>query len=512
MPYRIMQRSSGVLLPVFSLPSPGGIGCFSKEALTFIDKLAKAGQRYWQILPLGPAGGWNSPYQPLSCFAGDPVYIDPFTLAEKRLLLKSELPSEPAVYSDHVDYTAVLPQRRALLRKAYARFRPGKKYRDFCADNAWWLDDFALYMAIRKAAGNSGYQTWTTPFKRRHPGALRSFAASHSAEIDYIRWTQYEFFSEWETILDYAHKKGVEIIGDIPIYVSPDSSDCWAHPEMFQFDRHLHPKAVAGCPPDGFSPDGQLWGNPLYDWKKLEEDGFSWWKQRLRQTFKMYDLIRIDHTRGFQSYYSIPADSKTAAGGHWRKGPGTHFFTEIEKEFGPGRFIAEDLGHITPAVRKMVKESGLPGMKVLQFAFDNDPHNPYLPTNFTRHCVVYTGTHDNNTTRGWYASLDLNARKQVTAYIRSQMGSHPIQSVKAPVFGASQAAVSLTEVALHSIADLCIIPMQDHLLLGSEARVNVPGTVGGYNWSWRMAPNAFTNELVKYIGQLTSDSLRWHKY
>ena len=507
----IMNRSSGILLPVFSLPSPGGIGCFSREAHHFIDRLSEAGQKYWQILPLGPAGGWNSPYQPLSCFAGDPIYIDPYTLAAKGLLNKDELPQDPPKPSDHVDYGRVIPERETLLRKAFTRFRPGKKYKEFCADNAWWLEDYAMYMAIRKAAGNSAYQTWTIPFRRRHPDALSSFAVSHAKELDYIRWTQFEFFTEWNDILDYAHKKGVQIIGDIPIYVSADSSDCWAHPEMFQFDRHLKPKAVAGCPPDGFNPEGQHWGNPLYDWKKLEADAYSWWKQRLRQNFRMYDLIRIDHTRGFQSYYSIPADAKTAAEGHWRKGPGIHFFEEIEKEFGPGRFIAEDLGHITPAVRKMVKESGLPGMKVLQFAFDGDPHNPYLPTNFDRHCVVYTGTHDNNTTRGWYTSLGNDTKKQITAYIRAQMGCHPIQSVKAPIFGASQAAVSLTEVALHCIADLCIIPMQDHLLLGSEARVNTPGTVGSFNWSWRMVPDAFTPELAEYIGQLTSDSGRWPK-
>ena len=503
------MRASGILLPVFSLPSAYGIGCFSKAAYDFIDRLSASRQHYWQILPLGPAGGWDSPYMPLSCFAGDPVYIDPDTLYQKKLLHKKELPlkRESSEFNPYVDYNTVRAERRAMLQKAFSRFKPDADYEAFYEENAWWLKNYALYMLLREATGGASHHQWTKPYRRRDPKALEFFARIHEEEIRYICWTQYEFFIEWAQILSYAHKKNVEIIGDIPIYVSPDSTECWAEPKNFQLDKNLMPKAVAGCPPDGFAPDGQKWGNPLYNWTRMEADGFSWWKLRLRQCFKMYDLIRIDHTRGFQAYFSIPNDGP-ASEGHWRRGPGMHFFREIEKEFGSGRFIAEDLGHITPGVRRMVREAKLPGMKVLQFAFDGNPKNPYLPGNFDAHCVIYTGTHDNDTTRGWYASLDYGTRKQVTHFIRSIRRGSSRQYEKAPAYGASQAARELISVAFHSDAEICIIPMQDHLLLDTSARVNTPGTVGGRNWQWRMQPDAFSDELVSYLVNLTMKSER----
>ena len=503
------MRASGILLPVFSLPSAYGIGCFSKAAYDFIDRLSASRQHYWQILPLGPAGGWDSPYMPLSCFAGDPIYIDPDTLYQKKLLHKKELPlkREGSEFNPYVDYNTVRAERRAMLQKAFSRFKPDADYEAFYAENAWWLKNYALYMVLREASGGAGHLHWTKPYRSRDPKALEFFARTHDEQIRYILWTQYEFFSEWGRILQYAHTKNVEIIGDIPIYVSPDSTECWAEPKNFQLDKNLMPKAVAGCPPDGFAPDGQKWGNPLYNWTRMEADGFSWWKLRLRQCFKMYDLIRIDHTRGFQAYFSIPNDGP-ASEGHWRRGPGMHFFREIEKEFGSGRFIAEDLGHITPGVRRMVREAKLPGMKVLQFAFDGNPKNPYLPGNFDAHCVIYTGTHDNDTTRGWYASLDYGTRKQVTHFIRSIRRGSSRQYEKAPAYGASQAARALISVAFHSDAEICIIPMQDHLLLDTSARVNTPGTVGGRNWQWRMPPDAFSDELVSYLVNLTMKSER----
>ncbi len=503
------MRASGILLPVFSLPSPYGIGCFSKEAFEFIDRLAEARQRYWQILPLGPAGGWNSPYQPLSCFAGDPVYIDPDTLYKQQLLNKNELPPrlDGSDYPELIDYTSVRTARNAMLRTAFSRFKADAEFTSFCDDNAWWLEDYALYMTLREDAGGTGHLSWTRPYRFRDPKALEGFRAAHKRELDFFVWTQYEFYREWNNVVRYAHSRGISVIGDIPIYISPDSADCWANPKLFQLDRELHPRAVAGCPPDAFAPDGQKWGNPLYNWTRMETDGFVWWKQRLRQCFKMYDLIRLDHTRGFQAYYSIPTDGHPADG-HWRRGPGIRFFREIEKEFGSGRFIAEDLGHITPGVRRMVKEARLPGMKVLQFAFDHDPHNPYLPGNFDAHCVIYTGTHDNNTTRGWYAELSLAERRQITHFIRSMRRGSSSEYVKAPIYGASQAARGLISVALYSQADLCVIPMQDHLLLDGAARINVPGTVGGTNWKWRMRPGAFSEELAAYIAAHTIKSER----
>ena len=513
------MRASGVLLPVFSLPGKYGTGCFSEEAKRFTDKLAAAGQKYWQILPLAHAGGWYSPYQPLSCFAIDPAFIDPDTLIRKGLITDddaSDLVHTAAEQpSDRIDHGALLPIRMKLLRRAFGNFCTGSessdfrnlhdRFKEFCSSNAYWLDDYALFIALTRYHHTPDWSRWEPEYKVRDPKALKEFADDEN--IGFYKWLQFEAYSEWQDVCSYAHEKNVEIIGDIPIYAAFESADCWAHPELFKLKKNLKPEAVAGCPPDAFSPTGQIWGNPLYKWSYHKQTGYKWWLERLAQNFEMYDVIRLDHMRGFESFFSVPSNAETALEGHWMRGPGMDFFDHVSSALPNGKFIAEDLGYITPAVQKLIEQTGLPGMKVLQFAFDTDPNNIYLPDHYPKNCVVYTGTHDNDTTVGWYMHLDKEIRRFVTNFIRSQSGGRPEESAKAPEFGAKTAARSLVQIALRSVADTCIIPLQDHLLLGSSARVNTPGTTGD-NWNWRMDDDMFTDEVAAYILMLTKESGR----
>lgn len=513
------MRSSGILLPVFSLPGKYGMGCFSKHAYRFIDKLAGAGQKYWQILPLGHAGGWYSPYQPLSCFAVDPAFIDPETLFEKGLVTENDLKeldeATEQFPADKINYDEIIPLRMQLLRKAHSTFSgiTGKEnadrgdYNRFCRENNYWLDDYALFISLSKYHDDTDWSHWKKEYKKRSKDALAAYAKEHSGDMDLYRWMQYEAYSQWQNIKKYANERGVEIIGDIPIYSAYESSDCWAHPELFKLTASLRPQAVAGCPPDGFSDTGQVWGNPLYKWSRHKETGYEWWIGRLRQNFRLCDVIRLDHMRGFESFFSIPAKDETAENGRWMRGPGMHLFRKVSEELPNARFIAEDLGTITPKVNKLIKDTGFPGMKVLQFAFDGNMDNPYLPENYTENCVVYTGTHDNDTTVGWYNSLDMDIRRTVTSFIRSQSGRQPDSHFKAPVFDAGTAARSMVSIAMRSRAETCIIPVQDHLLLGSEARVNVPGTTGD-NWTWRMREGMMDDDIISYIKMLTRESGR----
>ncbi|MBQ6582213.1 MAG: 4-alpha-glucanotransferase [Mogibacterium sp.] len=509
------MRASGILLPVFSLPSRYGIGDFSGIAFRFLDFLADAGQRYWQILPLAPAGGWNSPYQPLSCCAGDPVYISPEALVGQKLLTEEELTEAWHEISlqmepDRINYELLLPFRKALLKKAHSRFRENRDYHAFCAGNAGWLDDYALFASLHFHFGGINWTDWPEALRHRDPDTVASWAETLREEIRLEKWMQYEFQREWKALRDYAHTKKIEIIGDIPIYASYESSDCWTHPELFRLRKDLRPLRIAGCPPDDFAPEGQRWGNPLYNWREMERTGFAWWIERLRQNCALYDVIRLDHTRGFESYFSIPAEDDSAVNGRWVKGPGMKFFRAVEAALGPCRFIAEDLGFITPAVRNLIRRTGLPGMKVLQFAFDGDPENEYLPENCTENCVVYTGTHDNNTTRGWYNELPEDAKRMVTHYLRTSRSTGIDQSSasrNAPIFSSFAACRLLVTLAMESKAELCIIPLQDYLALGSEARINVPGTVGD-NWEWRMRKGAFTPDHAAYIRRMVKASGR----
>lgn len=503
------MRESGILLPVFSLPSRYGIGCFSAEAREFIDQLARSGQHYWQILPLTPPAEGNSPYTPVSTFAGNPCFIDPESLVHANLLSRADLePVEKAlrdVPEDTIDYKLVSRLRKPLLKKAFGRFRPSHSYERFCRSNAYWLDDVSLYSALATWFREADWHYWPKEIKYREKDAVAFYREHLKWEIEYYKWTQFEFTKEWKKICRYAHKKGIRIIGDMPIYTSMQGADCWAHPEIFQLDEDLDAESVSGCPPDSFSPDGQLWGNPLYDWDGNRDAVFRWWEERVRLSFRLYDIIRIDHFRGLAAYYSIPR-GKTPFDGTWIPGPGIDLFRALEKSVRGTKFLAEDLGLITDDVKELLAECGFPGMKVLQFAFDSDETNPYLPDNFgTTSCVVYTGTHDNDTTRGWYGSLDEDKKAFVERVLRKHLQT-PAYYCPDPLTPENIAG-AMTALAETSTADLCIIPMGDLLNLGSEARINTPAG-SGKNWRWRMKPEELTAESFRLIKWLTEQAGR----
>ena len=486
-----MKRASGILLPVFSLPSPYGIGCFSKEAREFIDQLAKAGQSYWQILPLGPTGFGDSPYQAFSTFAGNPYFIDPVTLVEEGLLTKKECDTCcPMGAEGAIDYEKQYKTRFTLLKKAFDRFVPDAAYSKFVEENAYWLEDYSLFMAIKDNHNGVCWTQWEAPLKKHDSEALAVQKVLLSHRVDFYCFQQYMFDRQWKALKAYANEKGIKIIGDIPIYVSLDSSDAWANPELFAFDEECVPTAVAGCPPDAFSATGQLWGNPLYRWEYHEKTGYAWWITRLKHCFEIYDVVRIDHFRGFESYYSIPYGDETAENGHWEKGPGMKLFNAVNAALGEQEIIAEDLGYLTQEVLDLLKDSGYPGMKIMEFAFDPREAGNYLPHTYTKHCVAYTGTHDNNTLLAWLDELDEEAIAFMDEYMGS--GGHAKE----------EKVWDVIRLTLACVADLAVIPMQDYLVLGKEARINQPSTLGS-NWTWRMASGAFTDELAEKIGHLT---------
>lgn len=489
-----ITRGSGVLLPIFSLPSKYGIGGFSKEAQKFIDFLETAGQKYWQILPLGPTSYGDSPYQSFSTFALNPYFIDPDTLVEKGMLKKreaSKLTPKRGYSQNSIDYEWLYNTRLKGLKAAFNKFKtlPQESFEAFKESNADWLSDYALFMALKNENGDISVTEWPKELKDRDEEAILQAKERLCEEIAFYEFLQFEAYSEWTELKKYANDKGISIIGDIPIYVSSDSSDAWMNPSLFQMDEEGNPKAVAGCPPDGFSADGQLWGNPLYDWDYHKETGFEWWIRRIEKCKEMYDIIRIDHFRGFDEYYSVPFGDTTARNGKWCKGPGIELFEAIENKLGKADIIAEDLGYITDTVRKLVKDTGYPNMKVLEFAFDaRDSSGPslYLPHNYDPNCVVYTGTHDNETIFGWLSSITKEEYALVKKYLDK------------PKAKKEELAKGLVRLAQSSTATLCIIPLQDYLLLGNEARINHPSTLGG-NWQWRYEGKALTKTLSAEI-------------
>ena len=494
-----MKRASGILLPVFSLPSEHGIGCFSKEAYQFVDMLKKAGQSYWQILPLGPTGYGDSPYQSFSTFAGNPYFIDLAALAGEGLLTDAESREYDSEEQDEsIDYEKIYKTRFKVLKKAHERFRDRmagghherNAYEKFVSENAFWLDDYSLYMAVKDKNNGVSWNEWEAPLKNREEEALSEAREELAEEISFYKFQQYEFDRQWKKLHSYANEQGVKIIGDIPIYVAFDSADTWAAPQMFQFDENNEPEGVAGCPPDAFSATGQLWGNPLYDWEYHKKTGYEWWIRRIEHCLKLYDVVRIDHFRGFDEYYSIPYGETTAINGQWMPGPGMDLFRAIEEKLGRPEIIAEDLGFLTPSVLKLLKDSGFPGMKVLQFAFDARESSNYLPHTYPENCVVYTGTHDNDTTRGWYHAVGKYARDFAKEYMCK------------PRLDEDSLAEDFICLAMGSVADLCVIPMQDYLGLGSEARINIPSTLGG-NWVWRMKKGQFDEETAAEIYRVT---------
>ena len=484
------MRSSGILLPLSSLSSPHGIGCAGREAYRFVDFLKAAGQRYWQILPLGPTGYGDSPYQSFSAFAGSPYYIDLDDLAERGLLTTAEIDAvDFGADPGRVDYGLLFENRFGLLKRAAGRMDPqDPALTAFFAENADWLEDYALFMALKEERGQVGFQRWPAALRGRHPRALAAARRRLADEIFFWKAAQYLFFDQWTKLKAYANQKGIRIIGDLPIYVSPDSADLWANGPLFQLDARGRPSEVAGVPPDAFSDEGQLWGNPLYDWKTHKKQGYRWWLRRLAVAARLYDLIRIDHFRGFESYYAIPAGAKNAVHGCWQKGPGLDFVGAIRSQLPQLGIIAEDLGLLTPAVRRLLAASGFPGMKVLQFAFDPSGRSDYLPFRYPRNTVVYTGTHDNTTTEDWQRSAD----PREVAFARRYLDVPQGESV----------TPAMIRAALGSVADTCIIPMQDYLALGKEGRINTPGTLGG-NWTWRMLPGTVNRALAKQIRALT---------
>lgn len=481
------MRTSGVLMPISSLPSPYGIGTMGKAARKFIDFLSKAGQKYWQILPICQTSYGDSPYQSFSSFAGNPYFIDLEYLCKDKLLTKKECESFDWGDSDqYIDYGTMYVSRYALLRKAYKRFHKNvpADYAKFVEKQKDWLKEYSLFMAIKDANGGVSWLEWDEKLKRRDEKAIAEAKQEYADEIDFYCMLQYLFFKQWKELKTYANDKGIDIIGDVPIYVALDSADVWANPTQFYLDKNLNPIEVAGCPPDAFSADGQLWGNPLFRWDVMKKDDFSWWTNRIKAVASLYDIVRIDHFRGFDSYYAIPAKDDTAKNGSWKKGPGIALFKTLEKKLGKLPIIAEDLGFLTPSVHKLLKDSGFPGMKVIQFAFDSREDSDYLPHNYPTNCVVYTGTHDNDTVMGWMKTAPKASVKFAKEYLN-------LTEEEGYNWGLMRAAWS-------SVADMAIVPMQDILGLGSEARINIPSTLGN-NWKWRATAEQIDLKLAKRV-------------
>ena len=487
-----MNRAGGVLLSITSLPSKYGIGCFSKSAYDFVDWLKEAGQTYWQILPLGPTSYGDSPYQSFSTFAGNPYFISLEALVEEGVLTEAEC--EAADFGDKpgsVDYEKMYQARYPLLRKAYERSKisENQDYQRFVADNGWWLGDYALFMAGKDRFDGAPWTEWAEDIRLRWPNAMDYYRRELYFDVEFQQYLQYTFYMQWMKLKNYANDRGIRLIGDIPIYVAMDSADTWAHPELFQLDENNVPLAVAGCPPDGFSAIGQLWGNPLYRWDYHWDTGYEWWISRLEYCFRLYDVVRIDHFRGFDEYYSIPYEATTAVDGHWEKGPGMALFARVEEALGRREVIAEDLGYVTDSVRELVRSSGFPGMKVLEFAFDSRDSgcaNDYLPHNYGENCVAYTGTHDNETIRGWFDSISTEEQEMAREYLCDS---------RTPKKELNWTFISLI---MRSSARICIIPMQDYLGYGNECRMNKPSTVG-INWKWRLTEGELTEVLKKKL-------------
>ncbi len=504
-----MKRSCGVLLPVTSLPSQYGIGCFSKEAYEFVDFLAEAGQTYWQILPLGQTGYGDSPYQSFSTFAGNPYFIDPKKLMELGYITEQDAAECDFGGSDrYIDYEKMYFGRYSLLRKAYdnspyalyltekwagAQFDHERLLFEEYVQSNNWLEDYALFSAVKDSLGGISCDQWDDDIRLRKSEAVAAYKEKLRDEIRFVQFQQFMFYTQWKSLKAYANAKGMKIIGDLPIYVAFDSADTWSHPELFEFDEKGFPTVVAGCPPDAFSATGQLWGNPIYKWSYHKETGYSWWLERLNCVFELYDVVRIDHFRGFDEFWAVPYGDKTAMNGEWRPGPGYELFRVMEEKLGKKSIIAEDLGFLTPSVLELVKKTGYPGMKVLQFAFDGSD-NAYLPHNFKNsNCTVYTGTHDNDTTRGWYSSLGQKEKSNCESYVG--------------ISSEDSATAQMIRCAFMSTADTAVIPMQDYLNLGSEARINTPSTLG-LNWKWRLLPGECTPKLAKSMKKLAESYFR----
>lgn len=484
------MRTAGILFPISSLPSPYGIGTLGKAAYDFIDFLSAGGQTEWQILPVGPTGYGDSPYQSFSSMAGNPYFIDLDILVTSGLLRQQEIGEQWGQDPARVDYELLFQRRFTLLAKACARQnKQAPDYLAFCKSNSHWLTDYALFMALKEAYHQVSYTQWPAALRKRETAALRLAKAKYASRVQFWQCLQFFFYQQWIPMKQYANAKGIRIVGDIPIYVSPDSSDVWAQPELFMLGEDGNPTVVAGVPPDAFSEDGQLWGNPLYNWKYHRRTGYAWWINRMRHACVLYDITRIDHFRGFASFYAIPAKDKTAVNGQWLAGPGKSFIKALHRALPKAAIIAEDLGFLTQDVFELLRYSGYPGMKILQFAFDSREESDYLPHNYTAHSVVYTGTHDNTTTEDWQFS----AAPQDVAFAREYLNLDKKQSL----------TDGMMYAALASVSEMAILPMGDWLHLGAAGRINTPSTLGGGNWQWRALPGQLNEKLAATIRHRT---------
>jgi len=485
------HRSSAILLPIASLPGPYGIGDFGKAAYHFVDFLEAAGQKNWQILPLGVTSYGDSPYQCLSAFAGNPYFIDLKTLIELGYLSKPEVSvAKLDKTSNQVDYGHLFEMKLGLLKKAYKRARINLEdtLTKYMSEQGYWLREFALYMAIKGEHDHKAWYEWRPEYRDFNSPEVAAFEASHKDKVFFWVFTQYFFEMQWQRLKHYANQKGVRIIGDLPIYVAEDSADVWARPDHFKLGKDHKPLTVAGVPPDSFSATGQLWGNPIYNWRQMKQDGYQWWVERIRHSFAWYDALRIDHFRGFEAYWEVEYGAETAAEGKWVKGPGLSLFRAIHKALGPLDIIAEDLGYITSDVKHLMEATGYPGMKVLQFAFDPEVESFYLPHHITQNTVVYTGTHDNETIVGWLDNIPKKEFMNVVNYLKLNFD-------EGLNWGMIRGAWSST-------ANLAIAPIQDFLNLDNSARINVPSTIGK-NWTWRLEESALTPVLAERIRTLT---------
>lgn len=488
------MRKSGLLLPIFSLPSRYGIGAFSKEAYEFVDKLKIAGQKYWQILPLGQTGFGDSPYQSFSNYAGNPYFIDLEELVKDGLITKEECNSYDFGKDErYIDYEKLYLNRSLILRKAFDRsnINENEDFINFCEKNKKWLNDYSLFMVIKDNNDGKSFIHWDMDIRHRKVDVITKYRQQYEEDILFYKYQQFLFFKQWFNLKAYANENGIEIIGDIPIYVALDSADVWANPELFQLDSNKMPINVAGCPPDAFSEDGQLWGNPLYDWDYHKDTDYSWWVQRIEFCTNLYDVVRIDHFRGFDEYYSIPYGSETARDGKWEKGPSINLFNTIYNKLNTKNIIAEDLGFLTDSVIKLVEDTGYPSMKVLQFAFDSREESDYLPHNYNKNTVVYTGTHDNSTLVGWLKTLPPDDKALLMKYL-------DISS-----FNVKEICYKLIRLAEASVSNTCIIPVQDILCLDDRARINKPSTIGN-NWKWRLTKDELDRLTLKKLKSITT--------
>lgn len=486
-----MKRSSGILMHISSLPGKYGIGDFGKEAYNFVDFLEDASQKNWQILPLGITSFGDSPYQSFSAFAGNPYFIDLDEFINKGYVSSEKIKNtELETSTREIDYEKLFENKYKILRQAYEN---SYKYEvnqleSFYQKEKFWLKPFSLFMALKSHHNFKSWMLWQDKYRKYKSEEVKEFEKNSKKEIFFWVFTQYHFYKQWNQLKKYANEKNIEIIGDLPMYVSEDSSDIWSNPDLFKLGKNLKPKKVSGVPPDDFSKTGQLWGNPIYDWKAMKDNRYKWWIERINHSFKVYDVLRIDHFRGFESYWEVDSDSINAVKGKWMKGPGIDLFNEVKNKLGYLNIIAEDLGYLTEEVNELIKETGYPGMKVLQFAFDGNSDNQYLPHNYGKNSIVYTGTHDNETTKSWYDNLDKNTRDYVNKYIKIKEDETP--------------SWELIRAAWASTSNTAIVPMQDFLNYGNEARMNIPSTIGE-NWKWRIDKEDINEKLSQKISNLT---------